>query len=176
MVGDGELDAHLSTAMGAQVAVAPETDVPHFDEGSVSLIGTATLQWCAHEFGVDADPRRLRANIVVQTGQPFEEESWEGDISIGSAVLRPAGRIERCRTIDLPQDEVAERTRWLKPLGQKRDMRVAIYLDVSTPGVISVGDAARHRSRSTASPLPTSASSLGFATDLVSVVRGGLVV
>ncbi len=140
--GDPYLDAALAEAMDADVALAPESDVPHFDDGSVSLIGTATLDWCARELDVDADPRRLRVNLVVETDEPFVEETWFGrNLSIGSAVLEPVERIERCRTIDLPQDGVADRTRWLKALGAQRDMRVAVYCDVATSGVLAVGDA-----------------------------------
>lgn len=140
-VGTTALDEELSTAMGAPVTVAPETDVPHFDDGAVSLVGTATLAWCARELGVDADARRLRTNVVVDTSTPFEEESWAGEVRIGEAVLRAAGRIERCRTIDLPQDGVATRTRWLKALGPSRDLQVAVYLDVVRPGRIALHDA-----------------------------------
>jgi hypothetical protein len=139
--GSPELDAHLCAVMGADVRVTEESDVPFFDDGAVSLVGTATLDWCARELGADADPRRLRVNVVVETTEPFAEEAWTGDLRIGDVVLRPAGRVERCRTIDLPQDGVAERTRWLKPLGDNRDARVAIYLDVVTAGTVSVGDA-----------------------------------
>ncbi|MDN4473800.1 MOSC domain-containing protein [Demequina zhanjiangensis] len=139
--GDPYLDAALADAMEADVALAPETDVPHFDDGSVSLIGTATLDWCARELEVDADPRRLRVNLVVETDEPFIEETWFGQrLEVGGAVLAPVERIERCRTIDLPQDGVADRTRWLKALGAQRDMRVAVYCDVATPGTLAVGD------------------------------------
>ena len=140
VVGSPHLDVWLTDALAADVAVAPETDVRHFDDGAVSLIGTATLDWCARELGVDADARRLRANLVVDTAEPFEEEAWTGDLHVGGAVLRPAGRIERCRTIDLAQDGVDTTTRWLKALGERRDLRVAIYVDVVTPGRVALGD------------------------------------
>jgi len=143
LVGEPEVDAWLSDALVADVAIAPETDVKHFDDGAVSLIGTATLEWCERELSVDADARRLRANLVVETEEPFEEEAWVGDVRIGSAVFRTAGRIERCRTIDLAQDGVDTETRWLKKLGQERDLRVAVYLEVVTPGWLSVGDEVR---------------------------------
>jgi uncharacterized protein YcbX len=140
-VGDPALDAALCARMGADVTVAPETDVPHFDDGAVSLVGTATLAWCAQEFGIDADPRRLRVNLVVHTAEPFEEENWMGStLGIGTAVLTPVARIERCRTIDLPQDGVASATKWLKALGVGRDVRMAVYCDVQQPGEIAVGD------------------------------------
>lgn len=140
LVGEPDLDAWLSDVLAADVAIAPETDVPHFDDKPVSLIGTATLEWCERELGVDADARRLRANFVVETTEPFEEEAWEGEVRIGSAVFVTAGRVERCRTIDQAQDGVDTETRWLTALGESRDTRVAIYLDVVTPGHVSVGD------------------------------------
>ena len=138
--GDAALDAELSYALGAEVMVLPETTTPYFDDGAVSLIGTATLEWCARELGADADQRRLRANLLVETAEPFEEETWTGPLAIGTAVLRPVARIERCRTIDLPQDGVATGTRWLKPLGDARAAKVGIYCDVEVRGLVTVGD------------------------------------
>ena len=141
LAGDPAVDAILSSALAAPVRVASESDVRHFDAGAISLIGTATLDWCARELGVDADPRRLRANIVVHTVEPFEEEGWIGrDIAVGPVRLHVARRIERCRTIDLPQDGVTGPTPWLKALGAARDLRVAVYCDVLETGVLSVGD------------------------------------
>lgn len=139
--GDPHTDAAVSAALNAPVRIAPETDIRHFDAGAISLIGTATLDWCAREFGVDANPRRLRANVVVDTSEPFEEEAWIGsDIMAGAVRLHVVRRIERCRTIDLAQDGVAGTTPWLKALGAARDLRLAVYCDVRAPGVLSVGD------------------------------------
>lgn len=141
VAGEPGLDDALAEAMGAGVRLAPESDVRHFDDGAVSLIGTATLEWCARELDVDADPRRLRVNLVVETTEPFVEETWFGGrLSIGSAVLAPVQRIERCRTIDLAQDGVDAETQWLKALGSARDARVAVYCDVAVPGSLAVGD------------------------------------
>jgi uncharacterized protein YcbX len=91
---------------------------------------------------VDADPRRLRANLVVDTSTPFEEESW-GTVDVGDVRLTAVERIERCRTIDLAQDGVATGTRWLKPLTAAREMCVGVYLSVDSPGAVSVGDPVR---------------------------------
>ncbi len=139
--GNPALDVLLADALGSDVRVAPETDVRHFDGGSVSIIGTATLDWCARELNADADPRRLRVNIVIETAKPFEEEDWIGStLDMGTALLTPVQRIERCRTIDLAQDGVAGRTRWLKQLGERRDLRLAMYCDVARAGSTRVGD------------------------------------
>lgn len=143
-VGDPALDAELTRATGDVVAVRPESGVPHQDGGSVSLVGTATLEWCAAHLGVDADPRRLRVNVVLSTEVPFVEESWVGSpITLGGCVLRVVAPVPRCRTIDLAQDGVAGTTRWLGPLGARRDALAAVYADVVTPGQIAVGDILR---------------------------------
>jgi uncharacterized protein len=140
-VGDPTLDEHLSTAMGAPVAVTAESGIAHQDDGAVSLIGTATLSWCAERFGIDADPRRLRVNIVFESAEPFVEETWLGrPVELGTAVLRVVGTVERCRMIDIAQDGVIPSGRWLKRLAAERNMNAAVYADVVQPGRTSIGD------------------------------------
>lgn len=140
-VGDPALDATLSARMGVPVRVLPERDVPHQDAASVSIVGTATLAWFAQRWDIDADPRRLRVNIVVDTTEPFVEESWVGQrVGIGAVWLDIVERTERCRTIDVEQDGATARGRWLKPLAAERDMCAAVYADVARPGVLRVGD------------------------------------
>lgn len=141
LVGDPDLDAALSRALGDPVRVTEEAGTPHQDAGSVSLVGTATLQWCADRWGLDADPRRLRVNLLVETAEPFVEEGWVGrEVAVGDVRLQVVERIERCRTIDVAQDGTVARGRWLKPLAADRDMCVAVYADVARPGTIRLGD------------------------------------
>jgi uncharacterized protein YcbX len=140
--GDAALDQDLSTRFGDLVRVLPEQGVSHFDARSVSIVGTATLEWCARELGVDADRRRLRTNLIVETAEPFEEETWVGrKAHIGGIRLAVVERVERCRTIDLAQDGVTTTTPWLKALGGSRELCVAVYADVVGPGTVAVGDA-----------------------------------
>ena len=88
VVGDPGLDDALGALMGAPVRVLPEAGgAPHQDDGAVSLVGTATLDWCREHLGVDADVRRLRANLLVATDEPFVEETW-----LGSSVQVGRGR------------------------------------------------------------------------------------
>ena len=141
LVGTPTLDERLSAAMGAAVEVRRETAVSHQDGGQVSLVGSATLDWFAHEWGIDADPRRLRVNLVVDTDQPFVEERWVAHrLAIGSAVLTVDAKVPRCRMIDLAQDGATAEQRWLTRLTQERDMCAAVYLEVTAPGTITVGD------------------------------------
>lgn len=139
-VGSSALDAELSQAMQAPVRVLPEQDVPHFDDGAVSLIGTATLAWFV-ERGIDADPRRLRANLLIHTDEPFVEESWlGGEVSIGNVLLRIVDRLPRCRMIDIDQDGATAEGEWLKLLGAERETCAAVYADVVRGGEVSLGD------------------------------------
>lgn len=144
IVGDPALDATLTARMGLPVRVLPERDVPHQDMGSVSLIGSATLAWCAARWGIEADPRRLRANIVLATDEPFVEESWVGTrIAADGVELDVIERVPRCRMIDIDQDGAQARGRWLKPLATERDLSIGVYADVARPGMIAVGDTVR---------------------------------
>lgn len=137
------LDAELTARMGEPMRVVGETpgERDFFDSRPVSIVGTATLDWCRTELGADADPRRLRVNVVVETDEPFVEETWIGSrIALGGVALDVVKRNERCRVIDQAQNGVSQRTRWLKPLGDRRDACVAVYATVATPGTLAVGD------------------------------------
>lgn len=137
-----DADAELSAHMGAVMRFAPEGDVSHMDAGCVSLVGTATLaemgRLCG---GAELDPRRLRVNIVVETQEPWIEETWIGrDLRMGDAVLASVARIERCRMVDIAQDGVPERNGLLKAISDHRAMQLATYADVVVPGRVRVGD------------------------------------
>jgi uncharacterized protein YcbX len=143
-VGDAELDEVLSKAMGATVRVLPEAEVPHQDAGSVSLIGTASLEWCRNHLGVDGDFRRIRPNVVLETAEPFVEETWVGSrLAVGDVTLAVVERIERCRMVDLAQDGVATTAPLLKRLSAEREMCLGVYADVVTAGRIGIGDEVR---------------------------------
>jgi uncharacterized protein YcbX len=140
-VGDHGLDRRLSKEMGIAVRITPEADVPHQDAGAVSIVSTATLEWCAERWGGSSDPRRLRANVVVESDEPFVEEQWLGrELEMGTARLRVIERAPRCRMIDIGQDGVEPGAKWLKVLTQERGMCLAVYADVRRPGQISLGD------------------------------------
>jgi uncharacterized protein YcbX len=141
LVGDDALDAELSHTFGDPVRVLAEAETPYFDDGPVSLVGSASLEWCRRELGVDADPRRTRTNLVLETTEPFVEESWAGrKLLVGSVELVVDRRLERCRMVDLAQDGVATTTPMLKALGRAREVCLAMLVDVATPGHLEVGD------------------------------------
>ncbi len=139
--GDPALDRALADAMGDPVRVLAEGDTSHYDDGPVSLVGTASLDWCREHLGVDADRRRIRPNLVVDTREPFVEETWSGALTIGGARLTVDRRIERCRMVDIAQEGLSREGGWLKALTETREMSLGIYLDVTEPGTLEVGDA-----------------------------------
>ncbi len=140
-VGTPPVDAALAAALGAEVWIAQETDIPHVDNGAVSIVGTATLEWCAREFGGEANPKRLRVNMVVETTEPFEEEAWVGStLAIGGVQLSVVGRIERHLTLDLPRGDSEPPPPWLELVKQRRDGRLAVYCDVVARGAIATND------------------------------------
>lgn len=139
--GTPPVNAALIAALSADVRIAHETDIPHIDNGAVSLIGTATLEWCARELGGEPDPQRLRVNIVVETAEPFEEEEWIGSIlTIGGVQLKAMGPIERSHTIDLARAGAGKPAPWLEALQQRRDGRLAVYCDVVARGAVAARD------------------------------------
>lgn len=136
-VASRALDAELSGAMDARVHVLREQAVPHQDAGAVSLVGTASLDWRRRHWGINADPRRLRVNIVVETIEPFIDDSWIGRVlDLGDARLRICEQIPRCRMVDINQDSATAEGRWLKHLGAERELCLAVYADVARPGTI----------------------------------------
>ena len=140
-VGDVASEQVLSQHMGADVRVLAEARIPHQDAGQVSLVGTASLEWCRARLGVDGDARRLRPNLVVCTTEPSVEEEWVGHrLRIGDAELAAVERIERCRMVDIAQEGLDEQPGWLRGLGRERGLCLGIYAEVTHPGLISVHD------------------------------------
>ncbi len=138
-VGESELDTELSACFGEPMQVRPEGTVSHFDDCPVSVVGTASLAWFAEEHGLLVDPRRLRVNLVVQTSDAFEEDSWTG-LQIGSVGFEAVKKITRCRVVDLAQDGLMGATPLLKMLGPTREMKLGTYLRVTRPGSLAVAD------------------------------------
>lgn len=109
--------------------------------GAVSIIGTASLDWCSQTWGGADDARRLRVNVVIGTTEPFIEETWlSRKLKVGTAGLAVAQRAPRCRMIDVAQDGIAPESHWLKRVARDRDNFLAVYADVLTPGTFCVGD------------------------------------
>lgn len=145
--GTPEADAALAAHVGAPVRLCPESHPgEHYDDAPVSLVGTATLAAAGDLTGAGGplDVRRFRANLLLDTTEPFVEEAWVGRVfAVGGVVLEGIGRVTRCRMVDVAQVGLPARRGVLRALGAERDARLAIYARVVRPGRIAVGDAVR---------------------------------
>ena len=73
-----------------------------FDSSPVSLIGTATVAHLCRSIDQPVDARRFRPNLVVETDEPFVENSWTGrTLRIGDAALRIDRLDKRCVMINV---------------------------------------------------------------------------
>jgi uncharacterized protein YcbX len=143
VVGQQDSDAILSSHFGEPVTLRRETDVMHQDAAQLSIVGSATLvELGRHEGdGRPLDPRHLRANVVVQTEQPYAEEAWVGrDVTIGAVRVRVSEPIERCRMVGVEQVGLPPRPGMLKAISDHHDLNAGIYASILLPGPISVGD------------------------------------
>lgn len=119
----------------------------YFDEDVVHLIATGTLAHLRKLSGGDSDfdPRRFRANIIIDTGanaDSFVEDAWlDGCIEIGESVrivgMRPA---LRCAITTHPQDELPHDPAILRTAWQFHQAYAGIFAAVETEGTIRIGD------------------------------------
>jgi uncharacterized protein YcbX len=138
----------ISDHLGRPVTLAPETAVPHHDEGPVSLITTAALRAVTGLAGAEinggpVDPLRFRANLLLDVpGVGFPEDDWSGRrLRIGpDVVLRVVRPLTRCVMIDMAQEQAPERRDLLKTLAEHNDMTFGVFAVVERPGTLSVGD------------------------------------
>lgn len=142
-VGTPEADARLSRFIGRPLTFARESDVSHFDDGPVSLLGVGSVDALARERGVAVDVRRFRANVLLDIAEPFAEEAWVGrDVRLGSAVLRVSMPSPRCVMVDMRTADLPEQPGNLKALGALNGARLGVVAAVVTPGTVAVGDRA----------------------------------
>ncbi|WP_407565393.1 MOSC domain-containing protein [Streptomyces sp. 184] len=140
-------DAHLAELLGADVRLAREDAVSHFDDCGVTLIGTASLHALGQILGdtEPADARRFRKNILLDTDDPWIEEDWVGrEVAVGDEVrLRVVQRMKRCVMTTMAQRDLPEDRRVLKTLTADRGMCIGIGADVLVPGTVRLGDTVR---------------------------------
>lgn len=145
---DGSADLFIQRHTGVPtLRIVRESDIDHFDDGPVSLIGTATLRWVEEMLpGTPIDTRRFRPNFVVRTAEPFEEETWIGrTLRIGSpdgVTLAVRLRHTRCLMVSTEQADLPQASEVLKLIAGRADqpLKLAVAATVVRPGTVTVGD------------------------------------
>jgi MOSC domain-containing protein len=126
-------------------AMPPARD--YFDEDVMHLIATGTLAHLRALAGgaSDFDPRRFRANVLVDTGagaDRFVEDQWlDGIIEVGANAqivgMRPA---LRCAITTHPQDELPHDPAILRIAWKYHQAYAGIFAAVGAQGAIRIGD------------------------------------
>jgi len=136
----------LSRAFGQPLTLRRETTVRHHDECGVHLVTTSSIRRIEQLVDGRVDARRLRANIVVDTGGiGFEEDAWiDGDLALGAeVVLRLGPGMPRCVMVDQSQADVHAEPPVLRALGRTHAVLLGLQAHVIRTGTISIGDPAR---------------------------------
>jgi uncharacterized protein YcbX len=134
---------HLSAFIGQTLSFSRETSVSHFDDGPVSMIGTASVDSVAAEREASVDVRRFRANIVFESTEPNVEQTWLGrDVRLGGATLRVTMPSMRCAMIDMETADLPAQPGNLKAVGRVNDVVLGVVATVTQPGSVSIGDQA----------------------------------
>jgi uncharacterized protein len=140
--------AFMSAHLGRDVrlAAAPRGGVV-FGSG-VTIVGTASLQDLAERTGrpglVD-EVARFRPTLVVETDEPYVEDTWLGEeVEVGEARLRVGGPIPRCAVVDHHPVTGEKDARLLEALVSSRPRNSAgepvfgVYAECVRPGAVSV--------------------------------------
>lgn len=141
VVEEAAAAALVSQFVGQPVMLAQETDVSHFDDGPVSLLGLASVEALQQERGEDVEPARCRANIVVSGWAPFAEDELVGRrLRIGTTVLEVVQRSPRCVMVDLQTADLPAQHGNLRAIGRLNDANLGVIATVVTPGRMAAGD------------------------------------
>jgi uncharacterized protein YcbX len=140
-----ELGAELSRRHGSPLEMT-HLNRGIFDEASVSLITSATVDRISDFVGHRADVRRFRPNILISClrSDPFEEDAWVGGLlSFGegdqAATIGITNRDERCSMINFDPDSGRATPELLKAVVRERDNRAGVYGTVIRRGPLAVG-------------------------------------
>lgn len=141
---DGPHAGALSGLLGQDVRLAAAPRAAVVFAAPVTIVGTASLRALADTTGQRVEAARFRATLVVETDEPWVEDSWLGaEVTVGDARLRIGGPIPRCAVIDHHPETGAKDLRLLKALVQQRPTNRAgepmfgVYAACVRPGVVS---------------------------------------
>jgi MOSC domain-containing protein len=139
-----QADMLLSRHLGRPVTVAREDSVSHFDDGPVSLVGSASVDAVAAERGEEVDAARFRSNVVLTTDEPFLEDTWVGRrLGIGTAILLVTLASPRCVMVDMETADLPTQHGNLTAVGRVNGANLGVIATVDSPGRIERGDAVR---------------------------------
>lgn len=140
-----ELAAEVGRRHGAPVEMM-HLNRGIFDEASVSVITTATVDEIGRLATQPPDARRFRPNILIAPLRsiPFHEDEWVGGVlsfgeGNGAATINVTNRDVRCSMVNLEPDSARATADVLKAVVRERDNKVGVYGTVTRCGRLAVG-------------------------------------
>lgn len=118
----------------------------YFDAFPLHFVTTATLaEMATRAPASNFDPRRFRANFVIETseeaGRGLVEAGWSGrDLRVGEARIRALMPTVRCSMITQPQGDLAKDPGVLRAVVREADQNLGSYAIVVAPGTVRPGD------------------------------------
>jgi uncharacterized protein YcbX len=109
-------------------------------------VTTASLGTLAAAHGQLVDPRRTRANLVVDwAGEGFPEHDWVGRrLALGpEVVLRIRGVMPRCVMVNAAQGDLPTDSRLLRRITELSEGALGVVADVEQGGTLTVGAGVR---------------------------------
>ena len=118
---DGPHAEAISDLLGQDVRLAAAPRGAVVFAAPITIIGTASLRVLADTMQQAVAAARFRATLVVETDEPWVEDSWLGaEVGVGEARLRIGGPIPRCAVIDHHPETGVKDLRLLKALVRQR--------------------------------------------------------
>jgi uncharacterized protein YcbX len=117
-----------------------------FDEASISVISSTTVDEIGRLSAQPSDVRRFRPNILIRSSHstPFEEDDWVGGVltfgeETDACALHVTNFDERCAMVNLHPETAAATPDVLKAIVRARDNKAGAYAAVTRRGRLSVG-------------------------------------
>ncbi|WP_138464274.1 MOSC domain-containing protein [Poseidonocella sp. HB161398] len=141
----GGWSRHLSDVAGREVRlVEAQGQGEGIDIKPVTLMTTGSLRRLEEALGRPVDPRRFRANLLIDCGEPEAEDGWDGQLlQVGQAVLKVRSSVPRCLVTQLNPETGANDLRTIPALmGYRAKVRMpdGIMPDYATPGFASYAE------------------------------------
>jgi uncharacterized protein len=139
------LHEHLETAAGETVGLL-QVARGIYDAMPISIVTTASHARVEATHGSTLDPRRFRANVMIESALPVGD--WQGlRLAFGNdtdgAMVQMTAPIPRCVLITIDPDTGAKDARILRTVAQQFGNAYGVYASPARPGLIRVDDPVR---------------------------------
>lgn len=121
-----------------------KTNVSFADGYPYLFLGTSSMELLNSKLDEAVGDDRFRANIIVNTSDPHEEDKWREEFVIGTAKFKVVKACARCVMTTIDQQTAEKSPEPLKTLSEYRKKRNKIWFGANAicvkQGRISVGD------------------------------------